>query len=292
MLPALAHIGEQHSERRGRHRSLARRSADAIGGAIRDMLQNEELAMGPGLMQRLDPRVKLGTILLLAVTASFVRSIGVLAALFLVTMAVAAASHVSARAFARRVWASAGLFAVLLAAPATTSWITPGKALVALGPLVLTYPGVLVAARLVTRVAAGAGIGLLVIWTTRWTDLLRALTAMHVPEVIVATFAMTQQQIVSLMRTVENMHLARESRMLAEGSAAENRAWVIGRIAFVARKSLKTADDVYDAMLARGYSGAWPSISRLRVRAYDWAWLAGCVMVSAIALGLDRLVTR
>jgi energy-coupling factor transporter transmembrane protein EcfT len=256
------------------------------------MLQNEDLAMGPGLMQRLDPRVKLGTILLLAVTVSLVRSIWLLVAFFFVTMALATASNVGAGKFTRRVWASAGLFAVLLALPATTSWITPGHVLLALGSLKVTAPGVLVAARLVARVAAGAGIGLLVIWTTRWSDLLRALTALRVPEMIVAIFAMTQQQIISLMRTMENVHLARESRTLGEGTAAENRTWMIGRIAFVARKSLKTADDVYDAMLARGYSGAWPSIARLRTTARDWVWLAGCIALSAAALGIDRLVAR
>ncbi len=67
---------------------------------------------------------------------------------------------------------------------------------------------------------------------------------------------------------------------------------MIGRIAFVARKSFKTADDVYDAMLARGYSGAWPSMSRLRTTARDWAWIAGCAALSASALGIDRLVSR
>ena len=75
------------------------------------------------------------------------------------------------------------------------------------------------------------------------------------PDVIVATLAMAQKQIVTLLRTVEQIHLARESRTLSAGTARENRAWVIGRMAFVLRKSLKTADDVYDAMLARGFDG-------------------------------------
>ena len=86
---------------------------------------------------------------------------------------------------------------------------------------------------------------------------------MRVPDIVVATLAMTQQQIMSLLRTVENIHLARESRMLSAGTAAENRAWVIERMAFVAKKSIKTADDVYDAMLSRGFSGAMPSLVRL-----------------------------
>jgi cobalt/nickel transport system permease protein len=147
-----------------------------------------------------------------------------------------------------------------------------------------------VATRLVLRVAAGAGFGLLVVWTARWTDLIAALTAMHVPDLLVATLAMTQQQIVSLMRTVENVHLARESRMLEAAGARQDRRWVVERMAFVARKSLKTADDVYDAMLARGFSGAMPSLRRLRTRAWDWAWLVLAAASCALLLGIDRLV--
>ena len=106
----------------------------------------------------------------------------------------------------------------------------------------------------------------------------------------VATLAMTQKQIVSLLRTVENTHLARESRMLTAGTARENRRWVTERMAFVARKSMKTADDVYGAMLARGFSGAMPSLVRLRTTARDWVWVTASVLACAALLGVDRMV--
>jgi len=242
-------------------------------------------------MQRLDPRVKLLTILLFAVTASFIHSLGVLVGLVALTAALAGASRLSVVSFSRKVWASAGFFALLLSLPAATAWITPGEVLIPLGPVSITRPGLYIAARLITRVAAGAGIGLLVVWTTRWTDLLHALTAMHVPDMVVATLAMTQKQIVSLLRTVENTHLARESRMLTAGSARENRQWVTERMAFVARKSMKTADDIYDAMLARGFAGGWPSLVRLETTARDWAWVAVSVLTCALLLGADKVVS-
>ena len=66
---------------------------------------------------------------------------------------------------------------------------------------------------------------------------------------------MAQKQILTLLRTVEQTHLARESRTLSRGPTREDRAWVTERMAFVVRKSMKTADDVYDAMLSRGFSG-------------------------------------
>jgi cobalt/nickel transport system permease protein len=290
MIPALAHIGEPRRRRRTPRRSLARRTALAVQHAVTEVLENEEVASRPGLMQRLDPRVKLLTILLFAVTASFVESLWVLLLLVALTALMAAASQLSIVSFSRKVWASAGFFALLLSLPAATAWITPGEVLVQIGPVSITAPGLYIAARLTTRVAAGAGIGLLVVWTTRWTDLLHALTALRVPDLVVATLAMTQKQIVSLLRTVENTHLARESRMLTTGSAKQNRGWVTERMAFVARKSMKTADDVYDAMLARGFTGAMPSLVRLRTTARDWVWLAGSVLACAVLLGADKVV--
>jgi cobalt ECF transporter T component CbiQ len=289
VIPALAHLADDAPGRRTR-RSLARRTADALAGAVNEVFRNEAVASSDGLMQRLDPRVKAASVLAFAVVASFLHSVPMLLAVIAATMAVAAASNISPVSFARKVWASAGFFGLLLSAPAATSWITPGPALLALGPLVLTRPGTVVALRLVCRVAAGAGFGLLVVWTTRWTDLLRALGTMGVPDLVIATLAMTQKQIVSLLQTVENMHLARESRMLTTGSARENRGWVVDRMAFVARRSLKTADDVYDAMLARGFAGTMPSIVELRATARDATWAVASIGACVAALLIDRMV--
>ena len=166
--------------------------------------------------------------------------------------------------------------------------VHPGEVVVQVGPFAFTEPGLLGLVTLVLRVVAAAGFALLIMWTMRWSDLLRALTALRLPDVVVATLAMTHRQILTLLRTVEQTHLARESRTLTRGGARENREWVTERMAFVVRKSLKTADDVYDAMLARGYTGAMPSLRRLRVGPADWAWLAASVAVCAVVLAAGR----
>jgi len=275
---------------RGAGRSLARKTADSIAGAVTDVLQNEELAARPGLLQRLDPRIKLLTLVLFAVTASLVHSVWVLIALFGVTVVLAAASRVGVGSFARRVWLSAGLLAFLVAAPSALRVFTPGPVVVSLGPLSLTEPGLMGVATLVTRVVAAAGFALLVVWTMRWSHLLKALSAMRLPDVVVATLAMTQKQILTLLRTVEQIHLARESRTLTRGSARADRAWVTERMAFVVRKSMKTADDVHDAMLSRGFTGAMPSLVTLRLQRRDWAWSAASIALCAAILYVDRVV--
>jgi cobalt/nickel transport system permease protein len=260
----------------GGGRSLARKTADSIAGAVTEVLQNEELAARPGLLQRLDPRIKLLTLVLFAVTASLVHSVWVLVALIGATIVLAAASRVGVGSFERKVWASAGLLAFLLAAPSAMQIFTPGPVVVPLGPFSLTEPGLMGAATLVTRVVAAAGFALLVVWTMRWSDLLKALSAMRLPDVVVATLAMTHKQILTLLRTVQQIHLARESRTLTRGSARADRVWVTERMAFVVRKSMKTADDV--------------SLVRLRLRPRDWAWSVASVALCAAILYVDRVV--
>jgi cobalt/nickel transport system permease protein len=202
----------------------------------------------------------------------------------------AAASRVSVGSFARKVWASAGLLALLIALPSTTALITPGEVVVSLGPLSLTQPGLMGAATLVARVVAAAGFSLLIVWTMRWTDLLHALTALRLPGVIVATLAMAHKQILTLLRTVEQIHLARESRTVSRGTTAENRSWVTERMAFVVRKSIKTADDVYDAMLSRGFSGPVRSLVRLHLGPQDWIWATSCVAACTAVVLIDRIL--
>jgi cobalt/nickel transport system permease protein len=254
------------------------------------VLENEELASGPGLLQRLDPRVKLLSIIVLAVTASLVHSLWLLLFLVAATIALAAASQVGLGSFLRKVWGSAGILAIILALPSATALITPGTVVVPLGRLSLTQPGLLGAATLVSRVVAATGFSLLVVWTMRWTELLHALTALRVPSVIVATLAMAHKQILTLLRTVEQIHLARESRTVSRGTTAENRSWVTERMAFVVRKSMKTADDVYDAMLARGFSGQVRSLVRLHIGPRDWIWMAASLAGCSGLVLIDRLL--
>jgi cobalt/nickel transport system permease protein len=276
--------------RRRRRKSLARKTADSLNRAIVEVLENEELASQPGLLQRLDPRVKLLTILVMAVTASLVHSPWLLALLVVAGLSLATASRVSPVSFARKVWSSAGLLAVLLALPSATAYITPGQVVVPLGAASLTEPGLIGATTLVLRVVAATGFCLLVVWTMRWTELLHALSALRLPGVIVATLALAHKQIITLLRTVEQTHLARESRLVSPGGAREDRAWVTERMAFVVRKSLKTADDVYDAMLSRGYSGPVRTLARLRTSRRDWIWLILCSLGCAALVAVDRVL--
>lgn len=272
---------------RSRQKSLARKTADSITSAVAEVFADDEIASRDGALQKVDPRVKLIALLVLAVTASLVHSPLLLAALYGVGLALAALSRVDVGRIVRRVWLSVGLFSAAIALPAATSFITPGPALFALGPIPFSRPGLLGALTLILRVATSANFALLIALTTRWPEILQGLTALKVPDVFIMTLGMAQRYVVSLLRIVQHTHLAKESRTIGRFAAAEERRWVAGRMAFVVKKSVKMGDDVYAAMLSRGYDGQVRTVSPLRADAKDLLWLCGALLLSAALLSIN-----
>ena len=95
--------------------------------ALERALFAEEMTARPGLLQALDPRVKVISVLALLVGASLSRSLAVIAAIYLLALVLAIASAIPAGFFVKRVWLALPFFTGMIALPAL--FITPGPAL-------------------------------------------------------------------------------------------------------------------------------------------------------------------
>src|SRR6185436_19962973 len=104
--------------RKRKRKSFVEQTIGSLVGAMERALYAEELAKADGLLQRLDPRVKVVGLLALVVAAALARNLLVILALFAVAMILALLSRVPIRTLAGRVWISALLFTGALALPA------------------------------------------------------------------------------------------------------------------------------------------------------------------------------
>lgn len=268
-------------------RPLALKTASAVRRVVAEIFDDDMVAARDGALQRVDPRIKLVSLLIMAVTASLVHSPLLLGALYLVGLVLAAVSGIGLVSMLRRVWLSAGLFASIVAVPAMTAWITRGPVFFTLGPIPFSEPGVAGGATLILRVVASTNVALLIALTTRWPDILQGLSALKIPEIFIMTLGMAQRYIVSLLRTIEQLHLAKESRTIGRLPASEERRWVTERMAYVVKKSIKMGDDVYSAMLSRGYAGRSPVVKPMKAGARDFAWLSGALAMAAALLYIN-----
>jgi len=276
----------QASGRRARRGVIERTLAD-LAQALEQSLFAENIARRPGLLQALDPRVKIISILALLIAVGLSRSLLVLLGLYGVALVLAWRSAVPMGFFVKRVWLFMPFFTGIIALPAF--FITPGPPLVALPlGLVITRPGALTALFLLLRVSTSVSLGVLLMLTTAWPTLLKALGVLRVPEGFILILGMTYRYIYLLLRTAEDMFLSRKSRVVGRISSADERRVLAASAGTLLNKSLHLSGEVYLAMQSRGYRGQAHTLDTFRMRALDWVWGLAIAAVAAGAIWLGR----
>ena len=270
-----------------------------IGGAARLMRQamfSDDMAQSPGLLQRIEPRVKLVSLLGLLVTTSLVRHIPVLLAAYAGTLVLAALSGLPLGFFVKRVWLFIPIFTGIVVLPATFSFITDGHIVVPFGTwfghrVGMTRQGLTSAGLIVTRVAVSISLVVLLTLTTPWNRLLAALRALAVPRMFILVLAMTYRYVFHLLNAVTDMYTARKSRtVMTDTDVTSGRKFVAASAGALFGKSHALADEVHMAMISRGYTGNVRTMAPSRVVARDVAWAFLCIAAAVAIMGGDRVL--
>ena len=276
--------------------SFVEKTIRGATGLLQQALFNDDVARQPGLLQRLDPRAKLVSLIVLLVAAALVRHIPVLIAAYAVTLALAVASRLSLAFFVKRVWLFIPIFTGIIVIPAMFSFITPGEVVVPLGSwfghdVGLTQQGLTSAGLLVMRVATSISLVVLLTLTTPWPRLLAALRGLFVPQLFVLVIGMAYRYIFVLLASVEEMYVSRKARTIRMSRDTKAGQRFVGATAgALFGKAHALSEEVHQAMIARGFTGDAKSLDRFSFRAADAAWLAACAVVVVLTLGGDRVL--
>jgi cobalt/nickel transport system permease protein len=274
-------------------RGFVEKTLGDLSGALEQSLFAEDLARKPGFLQGLDPRAKLIAALAVLLAVSLSHNPAIIATLYLLSLPVAFASQVPMGFYFKRVWLFMPFFTGIIALPALFNIFTPGPALVTLintptNTLSITQPGLVTAAFLLLRVGTSVSIGVLLILTTRWVALLKALRVLRVPQVFVLILGMTYRYIYVLLHAANDMFLARRSRVVGRISGSDDRRWLTASMGALLSRSYRLSDEVYLAMQSRGFSGEVQIMDEFTWRASDTLALAAFVAVAAAGAWLGR----
>ncbi len=266
--------------------SWLEKSIGGITGAIERAVFTEEHARKPGWLQRRDPRAKLLMFVAIVLAASLSSSLWILAALYLLILLAARASQMPFDFFVKRVWLGIPFFAGIVILPYI--FFTPGPKLIALplgsvsiGP---SIPGLIGAVIFVARVGVSVSLAVLLVLTTPWADLLKGLQSLRVPSVFILLLSMTYRYIFLFLHTANGMLEARKSRTVGKTRGNEQRGWISGTMGSLMNRAFKMSNEVYAAMLARGFTGQIRSYHTYRMHRADWAALALAILVAAAAI--------
>jgi cobalt/nickel transport system permease protein len=279
-----------------------------IGNAahfLRDTMVSESVARRSGLLQAIDPRVKLITLLAIIISVSIMRSPLTIWGVYGFTLVLAVASSVSLLFFIKRVWLFIPLFSAVIVIPALFNVVTPGEPIWTvfhlarsydLGPyhipdtIAVTRQGLLTAVTFIGRVSASVSLAVLLTLTTLWNDLLQALRILRVPKIFILILGMTYRYIILLVHTLSDIHVARKSRTIHYGSTGSEQRWVASRMGYLLKRTYMMSQDVHNAMLSRGFSGDVRTLAPSKIRGYDYAWSLFVLFICAVALIIDRTV--
>jgi cobalt ECF transporter T component CbiQ len=237
-------------------------------------LRAEQSADAKGLLQSLDPRVKVAGLALFLLVSAAASKLWVVAAVLLVSTVLAAASRISLWTLATRVWLATLPLSGALALPAL--FMTPGNAIyrVPLLHWVASQQGLRSASMLVLRAETAATLALALVFTTPWTHVLKALRIFRVPVALVVVLEMTCRYILLLLDSAHEMFESRKSRTVGALTRGEQRRIAILSAGALLNRTLYLSNEVYLSMLARGFRGEVYILDDFRMDDPDWFALA------------------
>jgi cobalt/nickel transport system permease protein len=261
------------------------RGIDHLAGVIRNGYAQWKFSSQNGLFQRIDARVKVLFLLSFIVIVSLKRAVLPETCIWIFVFVLTLFSRLSILKVYRRVLILGFVFGFLVALPSAFNVITRGEIIYPIVKLPksydfwiyhipaeigLTREGMYGVGMLTLRVINSLSLSFLVLYTTPFHEIIRALKLLKVPDSFLIIMTLCYKYIFIFSKTVEDMHLAKKSRVVRELNHAEAREWIAGRIAFIFRKSQLKCEEVFKAMIGRGFSDSIKFYGFEKMRMADW----------------------
>ncbi|MBI5026089.1 MAG: hypothetical protein HZC12_05020 [Nitrospirae bacterium] len=261
-----------------------------------DIMFNERVSFRKGFLQRVEPRLKIVSLLLFIVMLSFQRSIEGIALFLAISLFMAFTSRVPVFLLLKRLF-PAVLFTAFIAMPAMLNIIVKGESLLtlytfektySLGPITIpaelsiTRQGLLSALTLFLRVVASVSIVFLLTLTTPPNRLMKSVSS-FMPGALKSIVSISYRYIFFLVKKVEQFIMGFRSRnissLVTRHSSLIGQRWVASRMGILFSLSLRLSQDLEKAMESRGYkfgvksSEFGVSTHDSRLTTHDILWL-------------------
>ena len=274
--------------------SFVEKGINYLAGVIKRGYIPSELLSKNGLFQKIDPRIKVSFLVFFIVVVSLKRDLLSELYISIFIFALTLLSRINVVTFYRRVLVFGFIFGFLIAFPSAFNFVTKGEMILPVATLPRSYDiwiyhlpatigitreGMLGVAMLTTRVINSLSLSFLVLYTTPFPEMVKALKVLKVPDTFLIIISLCYKYIFIFSKTIEDMYLAKRARMLKEDDNKETREWTAGRLALIFRKTRIRCEEVFRAMAGRGFSDSIKLYGLGKMRTTDWA--SGAILFSA-----------
>jgi len=261
------------------------RGIDHLARVIKNGYAQWEFSSQNGFFQRIDARVKVLFLLFFILVVSLKRDVLPETCIWFFVFVLTLFSRLNILRVYKRVLLLGFIFGFLVALPAAFNVITKGETILPVLKLPrpytfwiyhiptdigITREGIHAVAMLTLRVINSLSLSFLVLYTTPFQEIIRALKVLKVPDSFLMIITLCYKYIFIFSKTVEEMHLAKKNRIVRELNHAEAREWIADRMAFIFRKARLRCEEVFKAMIGRGFSDSIKFYGFRKMRMTDW----------------------
>lgn len=255
-------------------KNFAEKTIRDIQNIFGDLFYTEEIARKKGLLQHLDPRVKLLTVLILIIAINCTKTISSTAIIVGYIIILAALSKVQMFRYLCRVFVLAIIFSGLIVLPSIFNIYQAGAPLLLITKhFYITKNGTYSAGLLLLRTFGSVSLIYIFTTTTKWADILKSLATIKISTLLITTLSMTQRYIFLGLELASNLFTAKKSRSLRKCSGKSGRRFIATTTGNLFIRTSVQSEEVYQAMLARGYTGEAKTLSNFCVGTADYAWI-------------------
>ncbi|MGZ3525743.1 MAG: cobalt ECF transporter T component CbiQ [Thermodesulfobacteriota bacterium] len=264
-----------------------------LAGVIKTGYAHSEFFPKNGFFQKIDPRIKIFFLIFFILIVTLRKDLTSELYVSIFVFILVLLSRLKVFTFYRRVLLFGFFFGFLIAFPSAFNFVTKGEMILPVATLSrpydfwiyhvpatigITKEGMFGVAMLTMRVINSLSLSFLVLYTTPFPEMMRALKVLKVPDTFLIIITLCYKYIFIFSKTIEDMYLAKRARMLREDDNKKAREWIAGRLALIFRKTQLRCEEVFRAMVGRGFSDSIKLYGFEKMRAMDWA--SGAILFS------------
>jgi len=252
-----------------------------------------------GLLQNLEPHIKVTGVLIVILLAALTQNLVFLILLNSIILFAALQARIRLGDYIVRIWLPIFLFTGIAVLPGIINWVTPGDPLYTIysdltfsghffslpTELTITRQGVKAALFVILRSAASLGSAMLLIKTTRWSVLTKVLAKYGLSNVIVIVLDMTYRYIYLFLFIFMDYVLGRKSRLVGLETQASKIAWIGGTISDFLRITSEYSQDIQYALESRGYTGIYYAEAKIQLHFIDACFAMAIIILGCYAYG-------
>ena len=274
--------------------SFVEKGINHLARVIKRGYVHSEFLSKNGFFQKIDPRIKIFFLIFFIVIVSMKKELLSELYVSIFVFILVLLSRLKVVTFYRRVFLFGFIFGFLIALPSAFNFMTKGEIILPIATLSRTYgfwiyhipatigitrEGMLGVAMLTMRVMNSLSLSFLVLHTTPFPEMVRALKILKVPVTFLIVISLCYKYVFIFSKTIEDMYLAKRARMLREDDNKKAREWTAGRLALIFRKTQLRCEEVFRAMAGRGFSDSVKLYGFEKLGPTDWA--SGAILFSA-----------